>query len=150
VGTAITFRNRVDRITLGIGVFGAAVGVSVGLAYGTFGTIMLSTILGAAWLAAYGYATIGRTPKSVTVDSEAITLHSYWGSVKRIAFDQIEYLVINPPDPPSWRKKYLQGGWGKPVNGRVFIFTREIGQAIREGYHNKLGDYPPDELHAQV
>jgi hypothetical protein len=138
-------RNELNKVTL----FGGFIVFAVIIVYSLIDYTPLSLLIGftggTIFLLASIYGTIGRTPKEIHIVGGEMILYSYLGGFKKTPIENIEYLVIHPPDPPQWWKKYLVGGYAKPKKGRTFAFTREIGYAIRESYLEEMGHYPPEK-----
>jgi hypothetical protein len=141
----LKYSNELNKITLFSGAILFIFSIVIGILFGTLGSILLGMSLGFLYLSVCIYATILRTPKSIEIQSRKLTLNSYFNGKKEIPLHSLEYLQIHPSDPPQWWKKYLVGGYAKPKNGRVFVFTREIGNVIREAYREEMGHYPPEK-----
>ena len=140
------YRNRLNVVTLTGGIVFFIIAIMAGIFLSrTIASLLICLVGGALFPLALIYSTIGRTPKEIYIAGREMTLHSYIGRVRKVSIRDIEYLVIHPPDPPQWWKKYLIGGYAKIKNGRTFVFTREIGYAIREAYHEEMGYYPPEK-----
>jgi hypothetical protein len=91
------------------------------------------------------YSAFIMTPRTIELMGDVLVLNSYFRTKRTVRLEDIEYLVVNPPDPPEWRKRYVVGGRAGLIRGRRFVFTREIGEAIRTAYFEKTGRYPPTQ-----
>lgn len=87
-----TYRNRLDMLTLGGGVlvFVAAIIYAL-LISGSLKAIALASLLGGIFLLGSAYGTLGRTPRIVRMENGEIIMFSYFGTVRRINFKDIEY-----------------------------------------------------------
>ena len=136
------YKNSMSKIPILGAIVVFAITLSLGYAYGSIGSLVLGLLFGATFLVGTLYGAMRAVPAEVEVTESEVTLHMYSGRLRRIPLDEIECLVIYPPDTPQRLKRKLAGGYAKPFNGAGFSFTREIGDAIREAYFARLGRYP--------
>jgi hypothetical protein len=145
LATGTQFKNEYNKLIPLGGVIVLLVGITMGIYYGSTNAILMGFSLGLVFFSVSMYSVFGRTPKCVQIQDGGIQLVYLVDNDRRVDYDEIEYLKIHPPDPPQWWKKHLVGGYAKLKNGRTFVFTREIGYAIREAYREEMGYYPPDK-----
>jgi len=138
--TGRRYQNKYNLLIPIGGVIGLSVGISMGIYYGSIYSILMGFILGSISFSVLFYSIFGRTPKYIEITDGGIRLVYLFGG-----FDELEYLVVHPPDPPQWRKRYNVGGFAKPRKGSIFLFTRKIGHAIKEAYREEMGYYPPEK-----
>ena len=107
--------------------------------------VLLLMSMGSVGLGLSLYFTFISTPHTVEFIDDSLVLTSYAHTKRTVRLEDIEYLVVNALDPPQWRKKFVVGGRARILHGRVFVFTREIGEAIRAAYFEKTGRYAPGQ-----
>lgn len=139
------YRNDLNPLLISIGIISLTILFAMILYYGTVSAIIFGLALASISFYVTIYNAIASTPKKIMIISNELILYTFFGKEMSYKLESINFLVIHPPDPPQWRKKYLVGGYAKPNNGRMFVFTREIGYAIREAYREEVGHYPPEK-----
>lgn len=148
--TGRRYQNEYNLLIPIGGIVGLSIGISMGIYYGSINSILMGFSLGFISFSVLFYSVFGRTPKYVEITNGGIRLVYLFGKERRIGFDELEYLVVHPPDPPQWRKRYNVGGFAKPRKGRIFLFTRRIGYALKEAYREEVGHYPPEKPDTMV
>jgi hypothetical protein len=103
---------------------------------------LISLLVGLILLVRGFYFVFIMTPRTVELFEDVILFTSYANTKRTYRIEEIAYIVIIA-SPPKWSKKFDVGNVGIWNVWHMFYFTREICEAIRTAYFEKMGKYPP-------